>query len=462
MGWLAGAAMGCGAGGGTPTPDAGAGADVASALDTGPASALDAPGTPVDTGPVVPLDTGTVGPTDTGSAPASAPTWAEHVAPILYQHCVSCHREGGIGPFHLLTYADSTSVGPLMRRVTAERRMPPSVVNASGDCQQYRPDTRWMSEAEIATIGRWVEQGMAQGDLSRAPAVPPAPAGLTGATVELDTGTSYTPNAQVSDDYRCFLADPRVATDSYITGYEVLPGDAREVHHVIVYSIPSAQAQTQAEALDAMDPTPGYPCFGGARVSGAQPLALWAPGGGPTIFPRHTGLSLGGGRKVVIQVHYNTANGVFPDRTRVRLSTARSVTAPAFLVPYRPDRVELPPRMAEAVASDTLDLGNLYGLPQAFVLGVAPHMHNLGRTLRVDAIREGARMCVVDVPRWDFHWQQLNFYSQPFVVRRGDQVSIRCTYDTTSRTSVTRWGEGTDDEMCLNYFYITPVRPPSH
>ena len=448
MGLLLGAVSACGGGAGVvPGVDAGPTVDVASGTDVGVVT---------DTA----TDLGTPA-TDLG-APAAQPTWAEHVAPILYQHCVSCHRPGGIGPFALLSYDDAVAVATPMRRATAERRMPPTVVNASGSCQSYRDDVRWMRDDEIATIGRWVEQGTARGDLSRAPAVPPPPGGLTGPTTQIDLGTDFTPNAQLPDDYRCFLADPGIATDSYITGYEVLPGDPREVHHVIVYSLPTAAAQAQAEALDAMDTAPGYPCFGGARVSSAQPLALWAPGGGATVFPRNTGLSLAGGRKVVIQVHYNTANGVFPDRTRVRFTTAAQVVAPAFLVPYRPDRVELPPRMTEAVASDTLDLGNLSGLPQAFVLGVAPHMHTLGRTLRVEGIRDGARTCIVDVPRWDFHWQQLSFYAQPYVVRRGDSVAIRCTYDTTSRTSVTRWGEGTDDEMCLSYFYITPVRPPSN
>jgi len=26
-------------------------------------------------------------------------TWSEDIAPILYDHCTSCHREGEIGPF---------------------------------------------------------------------------------------------------------------------------------------------------------------------------------------------------------------------------------------------------------------------------------------------------------------------------------------------------------------------------
>ena len=44
----------------------------------------------------------------------------------------------------------------------------------------------------------------------------------------------------------------------------------------------------------------------------------WAPGAGATYLPPGTGVALAGGRNVILQVHYNLAQGVFPDRTRVR------------------------------------------------------------------------------------------------------------------------------------------------
>ncbi|MBL8602366.1 MAG: hypothetical protein JNK72_10630 [Myxococcales bacterium] len=461
LGWVCALlAAGCG-GKGVSAVDAGGLGDTGPAVDAGAvgdAGAADAAAVDVPSADVSSAD---VPSADVPAQPVASPTWAEHVAPILYNTCVGCHRAGEIGPFPLVSYEDARNVAPLMRRVTAERSMPPTVVNATGACQNYRSDVRRLTDAEIATIGRWVEQGTPQGDPRRAPPLPPSPSGLTEADVRLDIGTTYMPNASRTDDYRCFIADPGITEDRYVTAFEVIPGEPRVVHHVIVYSLPNATAQQAAERQDAQDTTPGYECFGGPGVDGSMPLAIWAPGGVVTRFPRNTGLLANAGRKVVIQVHYNLAGGSLPDRTRVNLLTARAVTAQGFLVPYRPDRVELPPRMTEAVASDVLDLGNLQGLPQVFVYGVAPHMHTLGRTLRVDVLRNDERHCLVDVPRWDFHWQQIAFYDQPFTVRRGDRVSIRCSYDTTSRSAVTRWGEGTQDEMCLNYFYITPFRAPN-
>lgn len=441
------------------SPDAGADA-VASPMDL-PALASDVPvATDAPARDDAPVSSDAPAPSDappSSDAPVpSAPTWAEHVAPILYSQCVSCHRAGGIAPFALETYPQAAGMAAEIEAETSSRRMPPTVVNATGSCNEYRDDVKRLTDAQIQTISRWVAAGHPQGDPARAPAMPPPPPSLARVDLRADMGVSYTPNAARPDDYRCFLVDLGTTADRFITGYEVVPGERRVGHHVILYSIPTESAQRSAEALDARDTTPGYECFGGPRVSGSQPLALWAPGGGPTLFPARSGLRLTGGRKVVMQVHYNLANGAFPDRTVVNLQTEASVGAQGMLVPFADTDMRLPPRMTEAVTSEDVRLDNLGGLQRIYVHGVAPHMHTLGRSLRVQTRdAEGTTRCVVDVPRWDFHWQNLFFYREAMVIERGEVANITCRFDTTSRSEVTTWGEGTSDEMCLAYVYVT-------
>ena len=42
-----------------------------------------------------------------------------------------------------------------------------------------------------------------------------------------------------TDDYRCFLLDPQLTKDVYLTGTFVKPGNADVVHHVILFTAPA-------------------------------------------------------------------------------------------------------------------------------------------------------------------------------------------------------------------------------
>jgi hypothetical protein len=379
--------------------------------------------------------------------------WYEDVAPIAYTHCAGCHRSGGIAPFDISSADAVRTYGVLMAANTRARVMPPMPLDNSGSCTTFS-NARWLSDAEIAVFQSWVAGGMMMGNAADAPPFPgPAP-GLATVSATLDIGVSFTPmppTPGLIDEYRCFIVDPGNAMDQYVTAYEVVPGDARIVHHVIVYSLPTASDELQAMTLDNADPLPGYDCFGGPGASGSSPIALWAPGTGPTTYPASSGVLLNGGRHVVVQIHYNLAAGTFPDRTRVNLTLTSSMPNRGYLVPMLDTNLTLPPGMSDVSATNSTPLTSL-PLP-VHLYGVGPHMHTLGRTLRVETTGTGGQ-CLGDVQNWDFRWQGMWWYSHPILVRPSDTVQITCHYDTTGRTTTTRWGESTSDEMCLAYFYV--------
>lgn len=391
-------------------------------------------------------------------APGTAPTWYQDVAPFVYSTCVDCHRTGGIAPFSLVTYEEASLRADGMAAAVSSHRMPPTLVDTSGSCGNYRSDVRRLTDAQSATLSAWAAAGAPAGDPSRGPMLPAPQQGLSNPDAVVDMGAEYLPT-MAPDQYRCFVLDTGQSADRFVTAYEVVPGEPRVVHHVILYSLPTAAAEQQAQALDAMTPTEaGYPCFGGPGATGSAPLALWAPGAGVVQFPQGTGLRLAGGRRVVLQLHYNLLNGSFPDRTRVRLQLSSTATE-GRLLGVRDATLDLPPHMSNVEQSATLTARSMGLAASASVQlwGVAPHMHTLGRSLDVQLLRgAGGSQCLVSVPRWDFHWQALNFYAQPLTVTGNDSVRITCRYDTSSRDLVTHWGEGTQDEMCLNYLYIVP------
>ena len=391
-----------------------------------------------------------------------APTWSADIAPLYARQCMACHQEGGIAPFPLTTYAEAKETAEMAAAATAARRMPPWNVDNSGDCQTYR-DARWLSDDEIALIDAWVEAGAPEGDAVKDPAKPPTLDTLTGDdVVTVQMAESYTPRPSEehpSDDYHCFILDPGLTEDRFLTGFEIQPGQPTEVHHMLAYALLSDEAEQAADALDAAEEGPGWTCFGGGGVDGINLLAVWAPGTNVLRYPEGTGVRMKAGHRVVMQIHYNLAAGAEPDRTTLRLQTTPSIEKEAVLAPLSNNDIELPPGQSSVDLSMTVPLLGL-GVEAIELHGVFPHMHTLGRTMRYEAKdtfdeTEDSTLCLTDVPDWDFNWQQVHFYESPLILTAEQSVRLTCTWDTTSRSEVTRFGEGTGDEMCLVFSYLT-------
>jgi copper type II ascorbate-dependent monooxygenase-like protein len=380
-------------------------------------------------------------------------TFYEHVAPLAAEHCVGCHQPGEIAPFSLTDYASAAPHAAAIAAATGARAMPPMPVDNSGQCNTYA-NARWLSDEEIETFQAWAAQGALEGDPALAGPMPPPPAALADADAEVAMVSEYSPNHDDPthhDDYRCFVLPAPSTSAAFVTAYEVIPGDRRVVHHVIAFQPSSDAAAARARELDQAEAGEGYTCFGGPGVP-ADLFAGWAPGAGPTYLPEGTGVALAGGRDVVLQVHYNLAQGVFPDRTRVRLRLADGVAQTGLFAAMADQELVLQPGQSNAVTSRRQALT----VPAPVqIYGALPHMHELGRTLRLELESGGDSTCLVDVDRWSFHWQNTWWYEAPLTFPSVQALSITCGYDTSSRSDVVTWGEGTADEMCLSYVFVT-------
>jgi hypothetical protein len=393
-------------------------------------------------------------------------TYYEHVRPILVENCVMCHHEGGIGPFPMTTFAEAVEIGSEMEEMTRLKIMPPFLADNSGECQQWS-NYRGLTDEEIATIGNWYFGGMPEGDPGT-----PAPEEVTlpslaSVDLTLEMPMEYSINTAIDDEYRCFVVEVPTTENVFVSGYDVTPGNTDRVHHVIVFNPQDATAAQRARDRDAQDGTvgDGYTCFGDSGVN-ALPMVLWAPGAGATMFPRdhgdQSGIEIVAGRPLIIQMHYNNLDqedAPRTDRTSIALSTIPDDchARPAYWFPVADFEFELPPRESMVETSDTWSLEEV-GIPSFALLpvwGVAPHMHTLGRSLTVTRIEaNGDEECLVDIPRWDFHWQMAYFLNNPVMVRGTDSVRITCRYDTMDRDAPVTWGEGTEDEMCISFMYV--------
>src|SRR5438128_106084 len=178
-------------------------------------------------------------------AAASGPTYYRDVAPILDAKCASCHRLGGIAPFALTTAADARAHAAGIVRLTKAGVMPPWMPGADSSDFVGR-DARRLTAAELGTLAAWVANGARAGDPADRHSHPRTAAGLggPGRTITLAPPKPYTPHATGGgiDDYHCFVLDPHLAQDSYVTGALIRPQRTGIVHHVILYEAAGAQA----------------------------------------------------------------------------------------------------------------------------------------------------------------------------------------------------------------------------
>jgi Copper type II ascorbate-dependent monooxygenase, C-terminal domain len=395
-----------------------------------------------------------------------AVTYYKDVGPILDGHCVGCHVVGGIAPFTLVGYDEAMKESVLLPSVTKARQMPPWPPSAG--CGDFR-DERVLTLTEIAKIDAWVKQGAPAGNPADAPAAKPAGTNLGTPSATLDPGADYHPNDALTDDYHCTLIDPGLAAAQDLIGFNIHPGSGPTVHHVLLFSV-SKDKVAAAQAADAAEAGAGWTCFGGTGVDGTPTIGGWVPGSGQTAFPPPTGIHLEAGTQIVMQIHYNLLTSMnVTDRTTADLfyaATPVPVLKRAAISAVLNTTFLIPAGVKSQTVTGNLPINGNFDL-----WGVVPHMHVHGVSIHVDIGHpDGTSTCGVDIPAWNFHWQQFYYYQQAIKVKTGDTIHVACTYDNSAMNQPVirgvkqvpmplHWGEKTTDEMCLNYLYFTLTDP---
>ncbi|HHH29153.1 MAG TPA: hypothetical protein ENK57_12520 [Polyangiaceae bacterium] len=392
------------------------------------------------------------------------------MAPLIQRECLTCHIEGGIGPFLLDDYDAVSDAADLVVDAVMVGYMPPWMPDR--ECREFAHQ-RGLSVAEREVIRRWRDGGLLRGDPADSPDPPEPPPALE--TTDIARMVEpYTPSAERPDDYRCFLMDLEFPTQKFMTGRSVVPGANSLVHHVLSYAITPAQVAA-VEAADAADPGPGYTCFGGpipedennTASLGLIGLGGWVPGALPFLERDGRAVWIPAGSRIVMQVHYNLlSNDPEPDSTEMHLQLTDE--EPDFLATSFPTAIlELDIPAGAPSAMHRQVFRNYTNAPMNLT-AFTPHMHMLGRTIGLQMVppigEAGEPTCLVDVPDWNFNWQQSYAVREddPIELAPGAGLELTCVYDNSAShqpvvngeqlepRDVT-WGEGSLDEMCLLY-----------
>jgi hypothetical protein len=332
--------------------------------------------------------------------------------------------------------------------------------------------------------------------------------------VDLAMPQPYTPKAPTTgtDDYRCFLLDPKLDEPAFVTGLNVFPGKPDLVHHVIMFRV-GPEAVAEAKAADADVEGQGWTCFGGAAIGSdysrgldrAPWLGAWAPGSGESLLDPDIGVPMEAGSRIVMQVHYNLRAGHGADISKAQLRVAPGTAdLDALETMLLPGPVELPCRPGKSGRlcdrdAAVGDVSERFGGQSGFmVLGLqlmcggdpkkpkaaavqtcdhrirdsgtiraaAGHMHLLGRSISITLNPETPReRTVLDIPVWNFDDQRATPLEKPVTIKAGDVLRVTCRHDQALRDVVPDlqgtperyvvWGDGTTDEMCLGIAMVT-------
>lgn len=412
----------------------------------------------------------------------TATTYHAVVRPLVEANCVHCHKEGGSTPFALDAPERIPDLQYAMVRAVESRYMPPWP--ASSECHELAGVRTLSDEARRAFLA-WRDDGFPMGDPAdyRAPELPQR-IDLSNPTLLVQGPEAYTPDRAITDEYRCFLAEQRFDADTFITALDIRPGVRTEVHHVQVHKIAAADIPTVV-TRDAEDAAPGFLCGGGAGAPSVN-MFSWRPGTEGVRFAEGDAMFVEAGSAIVLQVHYNTQflpldEPLVPDRTAVAFWTlppsdmpSRIVVRFGQLAPVGPTDVNplglIPAGASGVIGTTTVPISIPSSVSGTYVqgeiVGMTPHMHMFGTNIRERILRaDGSEECMVQVPNWDFEWQLDYPFVEPAQYGPDDRLVLECTYDNSSVNQPTlngkritpqdvTWGEGSFDEMCLNYVWF--------
>jgi hypothetical protein len=396
--------------------------------------------------------------TPRAAAVASTVTYHGRISRIVAQHCVECHRDGGVGPFPLDTYDDLVAHAAMVREVVDRGTMPPWFAAATPpDPETGRIHTPWANDRSLAQgekqdLLAWIAGGRPEGDPADAPAPRRYPDGWQIGTPDavFEFAEPVAVRASGVMPYQTVIVETHLPEDRWVRAIEVQPGDRNVVHHALIH-------------LAGAEEGPGDPRDTAAEERGGF-WGEYVPGQNTLVYPDGFAKKLPKGARLRFQMHYTPNGTATVDRTRVGVIYAQEPPEHEVRVAGIVNaRISIPPGAADHREEASLTLPF-----EATIMGFLPHLHVRGKACRYEVVRpDEGRTTLLDIPRYDFNWQLLYRLYEPRALQAGDRLVFTAWYDNSEGnpanpdpTKTVRWGPQTFDEMHLGYveYYVPSIK----
>ncbi len=403
----------------------------------------------VDGKPVEVASTDAVGclinfPAQQSRAQHASISYAEDIAPILQENCVTCHRVGGIGPWAMNDYNMVRGFSQMIREVVRTKRMPPW--HADPAHGQFSND-RSLTAEETQTLVHWVEAGAPRGE-GPDPLALAAPNNFVWET----EGTLGKPHAVIGIpaseipatgvvDYKYHHVKNTVGRDVWVQAAEVLPGDRAVLHHVITVF---GDVITEGKWKGRLRPKGG--------------LRGYAPGMTNEGFPENTGVFLPADATIEFQVHYTTNGRATLDASKMGLWFYDEPPEKQVFSKFIANNDIKIPAHAKAHAEK-----EEYVIPKdALMYNILLHAHFRGKAGSFEAFYpDGSTEMLLSVPNYDFNWQTTYEFAEPKFMPAGTKIVQTNWWDNSAQNPANpdpsidvTWGEQSWEEMLFGAFLM--------
>ncbi len=373
-------------------------------------------------------------------AAKEAVTYSEHVAPIVYEHCATCHRPGEIAPFSLMDYKSARAWGKAIKKAVHARTMPPW--HADSEKTHFAND-RSLSQDEIDTLIAWVDQGAKQGDPGKMPEPPEF--NDTWAMGEPDFifhgETDFeVPPLEQEIRYQSIHLGPTLEEDMYIAAWEIRHTAREAVHHANLIRSPKKLKNVG---------------IGGAVQTGGDYIGSYLPGARPFAYPDGSAVILPKGNTIQIQVHYVGQEEPITDHVMFGVKYAQGrVDHILRTIGTDNNDIEIAPNDPKYMKRAEVEL--MYPLT-VFSSGAHMHLRGSGYTASL-VFPDGSEKLIADVPRYDFNWQVNYELANPIEVPKGAKYRIDATWDNSENNPLNpdpsakvTYGPWTENEMLTTW-----------
>lgn len=372
------------------------------------------------------------------------PDYADDVAPILEEKCVSCHIEGGIAPFSMNSHMMVQGWSPMIKEVLMTKRMPPAQVDPSIN---HFTNARYMDEAQLQTLIHWIDAGSPRGESEQDPLTT-----ITAADSQWQLGEpdyivevpGFTIPATGVLDYENVTVNLPFEDDVWVKSVQHLPGDRRVLHHLLSFIVPADYDERIVE---------------GENDSYREFLEGYAPGKDEAVtYPEGSGMFVPKGSAVQMSLHYTTFGKEAVDNTLLGLYFAEEdpeFQYSTYSLSNGGRNLKIPPDVADHKMSASHVFED-----EIMLHGLRPHMHYRGKNMRMSVIYpNGEREDIINVPDYNFAWQPTYRLSEAMLLPAGSRVMIEGAFDNSQYNlgnpdpaATVTGGAQSWDEMFIGYF----------